>query len=119
MRRHRVRNRQGLDRGDEPVTSPRDGLNIRGLGRIVAERLAEFRDGLRQCIVGHRHIGPQRGEQFVLANERRLPGDEIEQQIDNFRGERDDLSAAQQTVRAGVDGEWAEAIRRNHCHWSR
>jgi len=115
-RRRRLRGHQWLDRRDEPIAAPGDGLDVGRLRRIIAERLAQLGDGLGQRIVGHRNVGPQRREQLVLTNERRLPGHEVEQEVDDFRRERDDFSTAQQAVRAGVDGERAEAIRRNHCH---
>jgi len=119
LRRRRLRGRQRLDRRDESISAPGDGLNVGRLRWIVAERLAELGDGLCQRVVGHGDIRPQRGKQLVLAHECRLPRDEVEQQIDDLRRKRDDLSTAQEAVRAGVDGERAEAVRRNHCHWVR
>jgi len=106
----------GLDRRDEPIAPARDGLDVGRLGGIVAKRLPELGDRLCERVVGDGNVRPERREELVLRNQRRLPRHEIEQEIDDLRRQRNDFSAAQKAVRAGIDGKGPEAVRRNHCH---
>ena len=48
------------DGRDEAVAAPRDGLDVGGLGRVVAERLAQLRDRLRERVVGDGDVRPER-----------------------------------------------------------
>ena len=105
-----------LDRGDESIATSRDGLDVGRVRGVVAERLTQLGDGLRQRVIGDRDVRPQRRKELVFADERRLPRHQVQQQVDDFRRKRDDVSTAQQSVRTGVDGKGTEAVRRNHCH---
>jgi hypothetical protein len=106
--------RNSFDRRDETIAAPSDGLDIRRLCGIVAERLAQLRDRLRQRVVGDGDVRPERAEELVLRDERRLPGDEVKKEIDDLRREGDDLVPSQQPVRRRVDSEGAESIRSRH-----
>jgi hypothetical protein len=73
----RARRRRRRHRRDEPVASPRDSLDVHRLGRVVSEGLTQFRDGLREGVVCHRDVRPERLEEVFLRDERGLTGDEI------------------------------------------
>ena len=102
----------GLHRRDETVAAARDRLDVGRLRGIVAERLAQLGHRLRQRVVGHGHVGPQRREQLVLGHERGLPRGEVQQQVDDLRRQGNDVVAAQQPVGTGVHREGTEAV----CH---
>ena len=101
-----------LDRRDEPVAAPRDGLDVLRAGGIVAERLAQLGNRLRQRVVGHRDVRPQRPEQLVFRDQHRRPRGEEQQQVDDLRRERDVGAVAQQPVGAAVDDEGPELVGR-------
>ena len=83
--------RRGGHRGNEAVASARDRLDVDGLGRIVAERLTQFRDGLRERVVGDGDVRPERLEEIFFGDERGLASDEIQQQVDDLGRQLDDF----------------------------
>ena len=58
---------------DEPVASPRDGLDVLRRRRVVAERLSQFGNNFCDRVVSHGDVGPQRREDVVLRQEHRGP----------------------------------------------
>ena len=104
------RGRRRCHRRDEPVPAPRDRLDIGRLRRVVAERLPQLRDRLRERVVGHGHVGPERLEEILLRDERRLARDEVEKEVDDLGRQLDDLGVAEQPVRRGIERVGSEAI---------
>lgn len=58
--------RAGVHGRDETVAAPCHRLDVGRLRRIVAKRLTQLGHGLRERIVGHGNVGPERLEQLVL-----------------------------------------------------
>ena len=104
------RSRVGGNRRDEAIPAPRDGLDVGGLRRIVAQRLPQLRDRLRQRVVGHDDVGPDGAEQVFFRDERRRAIEQVPQQIEHFRRERDRLAVFRQPERAAVERKRSEAI---------
>ncbi len=102
--------RRGGHRRNEAVATARDGLDVDGLGRIVPERLTQFRDGLRERVVGDGDVRPERLEEIFFGDERGLASDEIQQQVDDLGRQLDDVRVAQQPVRGRVERVGAEAV---------
>ena len=102
--------RQRVDRRDEAVAAAGDGLDVGGRGGIVAERLAQFRHGLRERVVGHGHVGPERREQLLLGGQRGRARDEVVEQVGDLGRERHGGAGLVQTERHRVEHEWTEAV---------
>ena len=83
-----------LDRRDEPVAAARDRLDEPRRTRIVAERLAQLRHGLRQGVFRDVGLGPQRVEQLLLGDERSGVVEQVKEQIQQLWREVNRLGAA-------------------------
>ena len=106
----RRRRRRARDRCNETISAARNSLNVGWLRRVVVQRLAQLRYGLRQRVIGDRNVGPERLEQLVLRHQRRRTRDEVEQQVDDLGGERHDVAGLGEAVGRGVDRERTEVV---------
>ncbi len=101
----------GVNRCDEAVSPLRHSLDVRRPGAIVPERLPEIRYRLRQRVLGDHDVRPERLKQFLFGNKRRRPGDEVVEQVDQFRRERHWHIAALERERSGVQREGTEPVQ--------
>ena len=95
----------------EPVPPLGDGLDVGGFRAVVAKRLPQVRNGLRERVLRDDHIGPQRLEQLFLGDERQGTAEEEHQQIDQLGGQRHVRVVSQQRERAGVERERTETVQ--------
>jgi hypothetical protein len=101
----------GVNRCDEAVSPLRHSLDVRRPGAIVPERLPEIRYRLRQRVLGDHDVRPERLKQFLFGNKRRRPGDEVVEEVDQFRRERHWHIAALERERSGVQREGTEPVQ--------
>ena len=83
----------GPDRGDEPVASPWNGIDVVST-RVVAEGLAQQIHVLRQAVLLDERTSPYDVEEFLLPNRLTVPFDECQQQLSGLGRQRYDLLAA-------------------------
>ena len=95
---------------DEAVAPTGDGLDVGRLRRIVAERLSELGDCLRERVVRDGDVRPECLEQIILRDERRWSGHQIQEQVDDLRRELDNLVITQQAVRRRVEDVRSESV---------
>ena len=74
--------------GDEPVAAPGHGLHERRARGVVSKRLTKLGDRLRERVVGHGDVGPERVEELVLRDEHRGACDEIDQEVEDLWRQR-------------------------------
>jgi hypothetical protein len=65
-----------LDRRQEPVTPPQEGLDVRRPVVLVAKHLAQARHGLHQAVVGHGYVTPGGVGEGLLGNDFAGPGNQ-------------------------------------------
>lgn len=110
-----------VNRRDEAVAAARDGLDESWISRLVAERLAELRHGLRERVVRDVRIRPQGFEQRFLRDQAAGGVEEVQQEVEELRRDLEGTAVAEHAVCGPVDDERAEAIssgsQRRHCNY--
>src|SRR5947207_2445901 len=77
-----------FDRSDKAITAPGDRLDELRRSRMVAERLAQFRDRLGERVVGYVCARPDGIEQGLLGHELARVIQKVQQQVQKLRCER-------------------------------
>ena len=90
-------------RRNEPIAALRHGLDISRLECIVAERLAQLRNGARQHVRRHERVLPRRVEQFFLGDKPVAVLDQVAKHVERLRLERNRLPCARHRHAAKVD----------------
>ena len=75
-----------FDGRDEGESSAWDRPDKARLARVVAERLSQLTDLLRQRVVGDSRISPHRVEEFTSSHQLPVPLDQQQQRIERFGG---------------------------------
>ncbi len=104
------------DRRDELIPALRNRANELRLVAPVAEHLPDPEDVLLYHFLIHEGVGPQRLEDFVLRDDPPRVVDEVPQQVEGLRRERDALVAAPEAVIDGVEPERVELLHRCPTH---
>ena len=77
------------DRGDEAITAPGAGFDVKRSFGGIAERAADIGNLHRERVVIDEGIGPKRGKEFVAAADIRRPVCQIGEQIERLGSEHD------------------------------
>ncbi len=100
-----------FDRDDglhEPVAALLDRLDVRGALRVVAERLAELRDGAGQGRVGDELLGPHGVDDRLPRDDLPGPAREQREHVHGLGAEVNDRVPAGQPVQARLDEPLAD-----------
>ena len=108
-----VRRRAHLDHGSREAEAPlAQGLHEPRLGTGVAQRPAQVSHGAAQGGVAHRHAWPERVEELVARHDATPVADEMEQELQGERLERDGDTAPPQVAGLLVELDVVEG--KNH-----
>jgi len=100
---------QGADGGDQLIAKPRDGGDVGGLPRVVAELTAERCDGLVDGVRRDGGIGPDAGEEVVDRDDLTGALGEREEQAEGAGLETEDFLGADDLAGGWIDGPVADA----------
>src|SRR5688572_12444875 len=100
-----------FNRGDQPVAALGDGLDVARLLRIVAERLAQLDDRLRERVVAHDDAGPHHAQELFARDDLARPLRELKQDLDHLGLHPRGLALERKLVTLRFDRPLADAKR--------
>ena len=114
--RRRTKPRRRLDRADEPESSPVHRLDVpRRFGRIP-ERLAQIANAAREGGVAHDRVAPDGGEQLVLGDQAARVLDQVAQDRERPRRQREPPRSAPRPLVRRLDANRSRPFRPRPAH---
>ena len=87
-----------FDRRDKSVAAARDSLDELWRSGIVSQGITQFGDGLRQRVVSHVRVGPERVEQLFFCRQRAGIVEQVEQQVEKLGCDVQRLGASEDAI---------------------
>ena len=98
------------DWSDEPISALRNGRNILGVCRVVAERSPDHGHSLNEAVVGRKRVRPYLLEKIRLLYYPMPISDEDQQKVKDLRTQHNRLIFAKELMDDGVEPERSEHV---------